>query len=174
MRKILEKQVLSEQRGPLATISANRSLHTNSTKTICFCAFGQNPWDHFGRKSGDPEKCKKAIPGPGRPDHTRRAQKQSTTTAKATNKPKKEKRQMLENKAKEHQKCPPKASKTTPKINKKRYLQLPESLDPSQNHIISNCLLKVSNHPFIKSSNHRVMQSSSHRVLQSSSNRVIE
>ena len=37
------------------------------------------------------------------------------------------------------QKCLPKSSKTAPKINKKRYLQLPESLDPSQNHIISNC-----------------------------------
>ena len=37
------------------------------------------------------------------------------------------------------QKILPKASKTAPKINKKRYLQLPESLDPSQNHIISNC-----------------------------------
>ena len=71
------------------------------------------------------------------------------------------------------QKCLPKASKTAPKINKKRYLQLPESLDPSQNHIISNCLLKVFNHPIIKSSNHRIIQSSSHRVIKSSSNYTI-
>ena len=62
------------------------------------------------------------------------------------------------------QKCLPKSSKTAPKINKKRYLQLPESLDPSQNHIISNCLLKVFNHPIIKSSNHRIIQSSSHLI----------
>ena len=71
------------------------------------------------------------------------------------------------------QKCLPKSSKTAPKINKKRYLQLPESLDPSQNHIISNCLLKVFNHPIIKSSNHRIIQSSSHRVIKSSSNYTI-
>ena len=71
------------------------------------------------------------------------------------------------------QKCLPKSSKTAPKINKKRYLQLPESLDPSQNHIISNCLLKVFNHPIIKSSIHRIIQSSSHRVIKSSSNYTI-
>ena len=71
------------------------------------------------------------------------------------------------------QKCLPKASTTAPKINKKRYLQLPESFEPSQNHIIWNCLLQVFNHPIIKSSNHRIIQSSSHRVIKSSSNYTI-
>ena len=79
------------------------------------------------------------VPGPRRPDQTRRAQSQPKTTAQATNKQKKEKRQksahkapeqhqrrgtpfrrktrmkkrvfpqMLENKAPEHPKCPPKS-----------------------------------------------------------------
>ena len=71
------------------------------------------------------------------------------------------------------QKCLPKSSKTAPKIKKKRYLQLPESLDPSQNHIISNCLLKVFNHPIIKLSNRPIIQSSSHRVIKSLSNCTI-
>ena len=72
------------------------------------------------------------------------------------------------------QKCLPKASKTAPRINEKRYLQLPEYLAPSPNHIISNCLLQVFNHPIIKSSNHRIIQSSSHRVIKSlSSYRII-
>ena len=100
--KYSKKQVLSEQRGPLATISANRSLHTNSPKTICFCAFGQHSCDHFGHKSADPKNWKKTVPGPRRPDQSRGAQRPSKTTSKEPKKSKTDERQMLKNKAPEH------------------------------------------------------------------------
>ena len=72
------------------------------------------------------------------------------------------------------QKCFPKSSKTAPKINKKRYLQLPESLDPSQKHIIANCLLKVFNHPIIKSYQKNMLQSVDRQIIELSNHRVIE
>ena len=60
----------------------------NGPKTICFCAFGQNPCDHFGAKA--------AVPG--RPDQTPR---QPKTTPKTTKKLNTHEHQMLK-KIKKH------------------------------------------------------------------------
>ena len=96
------KQWLSEGSGSPLTISAHSPLHTKCSKTMCFCAFGQHPGDHFERKSGDRKNRKKVLPDPERPDQSRGGQRPSKTTPKSRQLSRKDGRQMLENKAPEH------------------------------------------------------------------------